>query len=567
MPNIRAGLRFLSAEVRGLQGAVYVLATFALLSSLLALLRDRLLAAVFGAGVELDVYYAAFRIPDLIFVGIGALVSVYMLIPELSARDREEQKRYIDTVAVGFFGLSIVLCAIAALLLPRILAALYPALASAGFMATLVDLSRIMLLQPILLGFSNILAAITQTRYRYTLYAASPLFYNLGIIFGLLVLYPSVGLPGLAWGVVLGAALHAGIQLPAIVGDGFFRSVPRLWQPHDLLRTAAHSIPRALALSMNQIGFLGLTAIASTLAAGSISVFIFANNLGTVPLSIIGASYSVAAFPALALALQRGRREEFIGHIATAARYVLFWSVPATALIIVLRAHIVRTVLGSGAFNWTDTRLTAAALAILSLTLVCHGLMLLLIRGYYASGRTYTPLLFSSAIAAGTILLSLLILRVFDSGAALSFVQSFLRLEGVAGANMLALPLGYALSIFLGTMAILLHFERTFGGFLKQVRQTAGHSLSAALAAGAAAYGTLSVLGPLTFSSTLLSVATRGFVAGSAGIAAGAVIYALLRSPEFSETADAIRSKLWRGWRGKDRKAAVVASAEEAVEI
>src|SRR3989344_2712386 len=100
-------LRLLSFEVRGVQSAVYVLAVFALLSSLLALFRDRLLAGAFGAGTELDLYYAAFRIPDFLFVALGALVSVYVLIPELARRDLGAQKNYIDTVIVGFSVLAV----------------------------------------------------------------------------------------------------------------------------------------------------------------------------------------------------------------------------------------------------------------------------------------------------------------------------------------------------------------------------------------------------------------------------------------------------------------------------
>src|SRR4051812_31171768 len=123
---MREAFKFLTAEVRGLQKAAYVLATCALLSSILALLRDRLLASIFGASTTLDVYYAAFRIPDFIFVGIGALVSVYMLIPELSRRNEDEGKTYIDTIVVGFCILAIVLSALAALLAPTILSALFP---------------------------------------------------------------------------------------------------------------------------------------------------------------------------------------------------------------------------------------------------------------------------------------------------------------------------------------------------------------------------------------------------------------------------------------------------------
>src|SRR3989338_1586962 len=203
----RRVLHILSSEVRGMHSAVYVLAVFALLSSLLALLRDRLLAGTFGAGVDLDLYYAAFRIPDFLFVALGALVSVYVIIPELARRDAEKQKDYIDTVFLGFSILAVCAGTVAAVIAPRLLAHLFPQFVDAGYLSTLTSLTRIMLLQPILLGLSNIFASVTQTKNRYILYASSPLFYNFGIIFGIAVLYPIWGLSGLAWGVVLGAEI------------------------------------------------------------------------------------------------------------------------------------------------------------------------------------------------------------------------------------------------------------------------------------------------------------------------------------------------------------------------
>ena len=567
MPKINEGLRFLSSEVRGLHAAVYVLAVCAMLSSLLALLRDRLLAHEFGAGTELDIYYAAFRIPDLIFVCLGALVSVYMLIPELSRRDSAEQRDYIDTVFVGFSILAVFVGTLAAFLAPRILGALYPQFAEAGLLPTLVALTRIMLLQPVLLGFSNIFAAITQTRNRYALYAVSPLLYNIGIIIGIVAFYPLWGITGLAWGVVVGAVLHAGIQLPSIMRDGFFRRIPRLSVPRALIRTAAMSVPRALALSMSQFAFIGLTVLAATLATGSIAVFMFAYNLQAVPFAIIGASYSVAAFPTLALALSNGRRAEFIGHIATAARHVLFWSLPATVLVIVLRAHIVRTVLGSGAFDWTDTRLTAAALAVLSLALASQGLMLLLVRGYYAAGRTFIPFVISGGIALGTIGLGQIFIHVFQNTSVLFFIQSLLRVEDIPGSIVLALPFAYATATIAGTFILALNFERTFPGFFAKIRRSLAQALVAAFSGGVAAYSMLALMSPITFASTLLSVFTRGFAAGVSGLIVAGFAYALLRNPEYIETVGALRARLWRKPVRPAGEVTLAASAEEDTEL
>ena len=386
---IHRAFLFLSAEVRGLQAAAYVLAGAALLSSVLALGRDRLLAHLFGAGPTLDLYYAAFRIPDLIFVGTGALVSVYVLIPELARRSEREQKEYLDTIIAAFSLFACIISGLAALFAPWALTRLFPTIVMNGGLPDLVFLTRIILLQPIFLGLSNILAAVTQSRNRYTLYSISPLLYNFGIIIGVGIFYKIIGISGLAWGVAFGALLHVGVQIPSLVSDGFLRSIPRIRDVSALTTTIFISLPRALALSMNQLAFLGLTALAGLLAPGSIAIFVLAYNLQAVPLSIIGASYSVAAFPTLAAALSRGETENFIVHIATAARYVFFWTFPAIGLIITLRAYLVRVILGSGNFDWTDTRLTAAVFALFSLSLVAQGLSLLLIRGYYAAGRTF----------------------------------------------------------------------------------------------------------------------------------------------------------------------------------
>lgn len=552
-------LRFLSSEVRGLHAAAYVLAACALLSSLLALVRDRLLAHSFGASTTLDIYYAGFRIPDLIFVGTAALVSVYMLIPELARRNEGGQRDYIDTVVAGFSLFAALVACVAALFAPLLLGYLFPAFT--GEQASqLVMVTRILLLQPILLGLSNILAAITQSRHRYALYALSPLLYNIGIISGVAFLYPLWGVAGLAWGVVAGALLHAGIQIPAVVFDGFFRRLPWLREPRALTRTALVSAPRALALSMSQLTFLGLTALAGTLASGSIAVFMFAYNLASVPLAIIGASYSVAAFPTLAEALSRGHRAQFIEHVATAARYVFFWSIPVSALILVLRAYVVRVILGSGAFDWTDTRLTAACFALFSLALAAQGLQLLLVRGYYAAGQTIVPFVVSFATMLLTLGGAIGMLSVLDNAGILHAISALLRIEDVQGAHVVALGFSYALASIAGAIALALHFEYSFGGFFAQVRRAFLESCAAALLGGAGAYVALSLFSPLFPSTETLSVFLLGFLGGVSGIITAAFTYHLLGSREYKETLASVRARLWR--RAEEEGVTLVTSAE-----
>ncbi len=552
-------LQFIALEVNGLQRAAAVLALFALLSAVLALARDRLLAHIFGASTTLDIYNAAFRIPDVIFVATGALVSVYILIPELARRSQMDKKTYIDTIISGFLLLSVLVSGIAFVLAPLILGTLFPTLVAAGHIGVLTTLTRIMLLQPILLGCSNIFAALTQSRQRYLLYATSALLYNVGIIVGIVLLYPLFGITGLAWGVCLGALMHAGIQMPSIVGDGFFHRLPKLRDIRALVETAIVSIPRALALSMNEIAKAGLIVLAGLLGPGSISIFMFAYNLQAVPLSIIGASYSVAAFPSLAAALARGERHLFISHVATAARHVFFWSLPATALAIVLRAHVVRVILGSGAFNWTDTRLTAAAFALFSLSLCAQGLMLLIVRAYYAAGRTFIPFLVSAATAALTVALGAAAVGALHVPFVLQVSEALLRVADVPGTGVLGLAFAYALVSILGAVALTLHFEHRFRGFLRSVSVSWGQSLLAAIACGVGAYLALNIAGPITLSSTFLTVFARGLLGGIAGMVLCGLVYALMGNREYKETVAMIRGRL----RRTALSPSTVAAAEE----
>lgn len=550
----------LSREVQGLQAAVYVLAACSLLSSLLALARDHLFASMFGAGPELDVYNAAFRIPDLLLVALGALVSVYVLIPELAKRDIERQKAYLDTIFFVFSLVAIVSAALIAWFAPAILAFFFKPLIAAGYASDLTLLTRIILLQPILLGFSNILAAVTQSRHRYVLYAISPLLYNIGIMVGIAFLYPILGIQGLGWGVVLGALLHAGIQVPSVRREGFFNAPPSIREPAAIFTTMLTSVPRSLTLSMGQIGYLGLLTIAAMLAPGSISIFAFAYNLQSVPLGIIGASYSVAAFPTLAKSSSEGRSAEFVEHIATAARYILFLSVPAAALLLILRAHIVRLILGSGAFDWTDTRLTAAAFALFALSLPAQGITLLLTRGYYAAGRTFVPFFVALAGMLLTLGSALFLVGAFHVEGVLRFVEAFMRVDDVPGSTMLALPLSFSIASLCAACVLCAHFETRYRGFLARIRNTLWHSLFAALFGGMAAYATLALLTPLEISSTALSVFVRGCVGGSAGLAAVLAAYAFVGNREYLDTKTSIEFRIWRKSLSSEK---IIASSED----
>ena len=253
--------------------AAYILAAFAFGSQLLGLLRDRTLAYAFGAGHTLDLYYAAFRVPDLLFATVASLFSIYALMPILSRLEEEKEGLMIpflrNTLIVFFAGMSfvsLILYALAPVLAPLIA----PGLAqTADSSAQLVLLMRILLLQPILLGASNTIASLTQLRHRFVLYSVSPLLYNLGIIFGAVVLYPTLGVAGLGWGVVFGAFMHVGVQLPYMASEKSEGKLSLERMRKGLMEVLTLSIPRTLALASTQISIAALTKLCAWRASGS----------------------------------------------------------------------------------------------------------------------------------------------------------------------------------------------------------------------------------------------------------------------------------------------------------
>ncbi|TSC69661.1 MAG: Integral membrane protein MviN [Parcubacteria group bacterium Gr01-1014_56] len=544
---VRSFLQSVGLEVRGMHQAAYVLALFALGSQLLALVRDRLLAAAFGAGHTLDVYYAAFRIPDFLFATVASLLSLYALLPILSRLEREHESLVIafmrNTLLLFFVAMAVV-SGVAFVCTPWLVSSIAPGIAEGASRESLILLTRILLLQPILLGLSNLFANLTQLRHRFLLYSISPLFYNLGIIFGIVALYPKMGIAGLGWGVVIGALLHALVQAPFFFGEKTERRLSFKETFKILREVLVLSVPRTLSLAAGQITLLCLVALASILTVGSISIFTFASNLQAVPLTIIGVSYSVAAFPTLARFFQSGHREEFIKHIEGALRHIIFWAIPASVLIIVLRAHLVRSVLGAGAFDWSATRLTAAALALFVFSLLAQAIFLLIARAYYAAGNTGKPLFLAAVNIVFSVSSAIGLLLLFRSNEFFkTLVESLLRVGDVPGTSVLMLPLGISVGsltqCLLGLWMLSRDFNLPLGGVLRLSLQ----SFTASIVGGVATYLTLQLFEPVVDTQTLLGIVSQGAVAGSIGLIATAGVLWLLKSKELAEIVGALGKK------------------------
>jgi len=540
----------LGSEITGIHEAAYLLAIFALASQILGLVGDRILAFMFGAGHTLDLFYAAFRVPDLIYTTVASTVSASVLIPFLIGYFNENEKKgkdFIDSVFTVFFAAIVLVSIVAYILAPWLIRTFLPGFAHDADFGPLVTAMRIMLLSPFFLGLSNFFSSVTQMNRRFLIYSLSPILYNIGIIVGAVFFYRYLGLAGLIWGVALGACMHMAVQIPFIIRTRVFpRFVWKVdWQ--SIKRVVFLSLPRTLTLSANQLSSFFLIALASFMASGSISIFNFANSIESVPLTIIGVSYSSAAFPTLSKLFSSGKREEFLREMAISARHIIFWSLPVTSLFIVLRANIVRVILGAGAFDWNDTRLTAAALALFIVSIAGQGLILLYVRAYYSQGLTRKPLLiniFSSVLMAG---LGYFLDKAYYAWPMFQyFIQSLLKVSDEPGVGVLMLPLAFSIGALINTALHWYIFNRDFPGFSKRLGDVFFQSLSSAVIGGYAAYLGLrffNLFFPLT---TTFNVFMQGFLAGIFGILICAGVFLLMKNPEIIEVWRTLHTKIWK---------------------
>ena len=538
-------LNFLNKDSNSVNQAALLLAFFAFLAQIIGLIRDRVLASMIGPGQTLDIYYASFKIPDLIFISVASLTSVVVLLPFLAEKinDKEEANRFFTNAFSVFTGLLILVCILAFFLMPLLIPLVAPGFSAEAKKLT-VDLSRIMLLSPIFLGLSTMLGALTQLFKKFLVFSLLPIFYNLGILLGVVWFYPSFGIKGLIWGVLLGAFCHFALQLPVIYKIGF---KPRFifdinWK--EIRKVVILSLPRTLGLALGNITFVVLLALASKMAEGSISIFNFALHLQAVPITLIGVSYSMAAFPTLSLLVEEKGR--FLREFSLAAKQIIFWSMPAIVLFIILRAQIVRVVLGAGLFDWEATRLTAAVLSLLAISIASQSLVLLFTRAFYAVKKTYQALVINLICAVFTVVLAFVFLELFKNVQTRLFFEAIFRIRDLPATLLITLPLASSLGSILNCLLYWYMFKKEFDVSGLGLSKTFSQITLASIIMGVVAYFFLTIFGKVFNLDTFAGILLQGLLSGTLGIASGVGVLWVLGNEELKAITGTLRTKFWK---------------------
>ena len=458
-------------------------------SGMLGMVRQSAIGGAFGAGAKLDAFLAAQRVPETLFVLVagGALGSAFIPVFArfLAADDDDGAQRLANGVLTLVIGAGLVLAGIAFVLAVPLVDYALMRDADAATQALTVELMRIMLMTVIIFGVSGLLMGILNAHHHFIAPAFAPSMYNVGLIFGALVLARGDNIYGLAWGAVIGAGLHLGIQIPWILRLKFrYRPAMSLNIPgvREVLLLMG---PRVLGLGIVQVNFWVNTALASGMMEGSVTALAVAFTLMFTVLGVLGQSVGTVVFPTLSTLSVQQDSDDFRRTLAGALRAVLFLSIPAGIGLAVAAKPVIALLLERGDWTSTDTAGTAWALALFSVGLAGHTVLEILVRAFYALHDTWTPVKVGMATMLLNIALSLVLIRVFGYPDSTDF--------GRGPFGGLALAMSIATALESATLWIIL--RRRIGGIDdRRVLDGAARTLVASLIMAAAVAGFLRAL-------------------------------------------------------------------------
>jgi putative peptidoglycan lipid II flippase len=433
------------------------------LASIAGLFRNILIARQFGIGADLDAYYAAFKLPDLLFTVVagGALATAFvpLLAQFLAHEDLEGAWRLTSAVTNLVLLVVISLATVAILAAPWLVRTFIAPGFETDVQAETAALMRLVLVSTVVFSISAVLGSVLHGFKHFFLPALSPVMYPLAVIASALWLVPLWGVRGLAVGAIAGSVLHLAVKVPGLLHYGFrWRWVLGLGSP-SLRRVLVLMAPRVLDLGVFHLTILATGNLASRLAAGSVSALEWGWDFMQLPETMIGTAFGVVALPTLSELAARRDVSGMRSTLGETLRAALALTVPAAAMLILLGRPLVQGLYQRGAFDLTSTEAVLSPLRFYALGLVGHSCLELAARAFFAQQDTVTPLLIAIGSAAANVLLAVLLMDSLGAG-------------GLALANSLA--------VTIEVLVLLLLLGRRWGGV--EARITVG----AAVRVGAA---------------------------------------------------------------------------------
>jgi len=397
----------------------------------LGLLRERLLVARFYSccRYSLDAYFAAFRLPDMVFqlVVIGALSAAFIPVFSEKLQENEKEAYRLASALINLLLAFFLIVGIFIFIFAHPFSGMITGNFSPEQISLMANMTRLMLFAQLFFLVSNFFAAMIQSHQRFLLPALSPIVYNLGIIVSVFFFSSRFGIWSAAYGVLFGSILHLLIQVPLVIKLGFrYSLIFDVFSP-GVRKVAKLMVPRTLALAISQIEATVSLFLATSLSPGSLTLFYLAQKLADLPVRFVGTSVGQAALPLFSLQVARKENDAFKASLLKSLNQVLFLSLPATAVFLVLRIQFVRFAYGAREFPWGATLATGYTMAAISLSVFTQSAIQILVRAFYAVHDTVAPFIIGLLSVSLNIALSCLTIFVFKwgiFGLALSFSVS-----------------------------------------------------------------------------------------------------------------------------------------------
>jgi len=512
-------------------------------AKLISLVQTLVIARVFGVGSDLDAYVAANRIPELIVILISGGALTHAFIPIFSGLlakgDLDTAWKLSSNLINAIFSLALLLSLAVFVLAPWLVSnAVAPGFDAVTGRNT-VDMMRILLLSTIIFAVSGIFSGILNSHQHFLLPALAPIMFDIGILAGVLFLLPRFGVHGIAWGAVLGAALHFSIQLPGLLRYRMrwrFElglSNPLLWRVIRLM------LPRIGGLGVFSLNFLVMNNIASRLGVGSVSALDWGWRLMQIPQTLVGTAMGIVIFPTLAALSEMddlaGKRDAMSG----ALRFILISSIPSAIGLIVLGRPLI-SLLERGAFDSSASALVYSTLSMFTLGLIVHSALEVIARSFYADKDTLTPLFaaLGGALINFTAAILLSDARVVDANTLLNVAADAFPALGLRReiGEVSGLALANSLGVMFEVLALLVILRRRWHGIgEKQLARTLAKTLAASLVMAAVIVLIDMILLAMAPGQGLTFTMMRLAVEGLIGLLVFLAVALLLKMKEISE--------------------------------
>jgi putative peptidoglycan lipid II flippase len=442
---IAKGKKIINSQQNSVLSAASLIMVMIVVSMVLGLIRQRVLASYFTPD-SLSIFFAAFRLPDAIFqvLVFGTFSSAFIPVFTKTLKDGEARAWLLAGKVVSI-GLAIFLFAVAIFGFGavKIYSVIAPGYGVEGT-AEIAFLARILFAAQGFFVVSYVLTGVLESLRRFLIPALAPIFYNLGIILGTIILTPHLGLTAPAVGVVIGAFAHFLIQYPLSRKLGF-RFTLNLKPDEGVKKIGQLALPRVIDLAFDQIGKCTELFLASLISQASYTYYTFANSLQMLPVTLFGTSLAKAVLPMLSRV--DGDMKEFRKILLSAIYQAMFFTLPLSITLIALRIPVVRLVYGTKIFDWEATVQTGTILSVFAISIVFQTLMSVLARAFFALHDTKTPVVVSFI------------------GLAILIVGDFILVKGFHF-EIWALAAAFAVSVLVEAIILLILIDKKVSGLI-----------------------------------------------------------------------------------------------------